>query len=632
MWLDKNYFTRFIILFSVVAIAIWLSSPQPSSAWDQESFGEHWSYGSGHHWSPVAKKDMIKKFWSGQYGQGYRYGHAGTACWMQFDWDLLAKAKSDECFYGPGDQRNINSFVYPGNLTKAGKAECIAGNGQPKVNQAYVWGLVKSGHNLWFGTIANTLCLVLNAFPIGTLPSLNNSSWVCGETGFGALRGVKDFRPPRVFYYDLADRKLNEVTQKIIAAGPIDTARLEMTIGLRSAGAAHGVVYLGGIGPLGVNIFAFDARTKKYLGSTNLSKYNNIRQWRNVEDELYVGMGVTAGGGEILRWTGIPANPFTFDIVGQVGGDPAYLTEHEGRLFVSIWPAANLSGPSSVMSLWMSPALAPDGKPTWNDSPLWTPVWDITKYEPEPSLIRSIAGGALMSYKGYLYWGTMLVPISSFVVWEAMNPNAPTQDVEAALLATYRPITIFRGKDFGTDNQKVELLYGNKELPMYNGGWKIVPNKLGQAPKFGLAGFGNFFNTYTWWMEVYKDQLFVGTFDFSYVVAAGAGGLLDVDFPEILDELAEKFYGADLWRFCSNNHRAIPVSLNGVDNFTNYGIRTMVSTEHSLFLGSANPMNLLTEPGQPKGGWELIELEAEGRCEGEPGQHGEAWGHHGPGR
>ena len=235
MRVDKKiYFSRLMILFSVVAIAIWFSSLQPANAYDQEPFGEHWSHNSGQywahdsgqHWSPVAMKDTIKKFWSGQYGQGHRYGDAEATCRMEFEWDLLAKGKSDECFYGPGDSKNLPSFVYPGNLTKGEKAACIAAGGQPKVNQAYVWGLVKSGDNLWFGTIANTLCLVLNAFPSGTLPNLNNSSWVCGETGFGLLSSVKDYRPPRVFYYDLKDRKLIELTQKIIAAGPVDTALL----------------------------------------------------------------------------------------------------------------------------------------------------------------------------------------------------------------------------------------------------------------------------------------------------------------------------------------------------------------------------------------------------------------------
>jgi hypothetical protein len=325
-----------------------------------------------------------------------------------------------------------------------------------------------------------------------------------------------------------------------------------------------------------------------------------------------VGMGKTGGGGDILRWTGTPASPFSFEIVGGVGGDPAYLTEHEGRLFVSIWPAISLSG-SVKMSIWMSPEFGPDGKLP-SSTALWTNVWDITQYEPEPAVQATLAGGALMSYKGHLYWGTMLVPGTSFLAWQSANPTASSEDVDAALLATYRPITIFRGKNLGKNSQKVELLYGSKELPKYeNGDWKLVPNNLGQKPKYGPAGFGNFFNTYTWWMEVYKGQLFVGTFDFSYLVAAGVEGVLGVDFSEMLDELAEKFYGADLWRFCSDDRPAGPVSLNGVDNFTNYGIRTMVSTEDSLYLGSANAMNLLTNPREPKGGWELIELEARGR-------------------
>ncbi len=275
-----------------------------------------------------------------------------------------------------------------------------------------------------------------------------------------------------------------------------------------------------------------------------------------------------------------------------------------------------------MMSIWMSPKLDDDGKLPWTDSPNWEKVWDISQYEPEQALVLTIAGGALMSYKGYLYWGTMLVPATSFLAWEALNPGAPTEDVDAALLATYRPISIFRGKRLCVRvARKSSSCMGTKTCLSMTGGWKIVPNNMGQAPKFGLAGFGNFFNTYTWWMEVYKDQLFVGTFDFSYVVAAGVEGVLNIDFPEALTEVAEKFYGADLWRFCSNRLPAIPVSLNGVDNYTNYGIRTMVSTEDTLYLGTANAMNLLTDPSKPRGGWELIKLQAEGQCEGDEGEH-----------
>ena len=108
-------------------------------------------------------------------------------------------------------------------------------------------------------------------------------------------------------------------------------------------------------------------------------------------------------------------------------------------------------------------------------------------------------------------------------------------------------------------------------------------------------------------MEVFDNQLFVGTMDFLYL---GAAGIRDeFDFPPELTQLFEDFYGADLWRFRSRDFPADPVSLSGVGNFTNYGVRTMVSDDH-LYLGMANPMNLLTDPADdmPEGGWELIKL------------------------
>jgi hypothetical protein len=66
-----------------------------------------------------------------------------------------------------------------------------------------------------------------------------------------------------------------------------------------------------------------------------------------------------------------------------------------------------------------------------------------------------------------------------------------------------------------------------------------------------------------------------------------------------------------LWTFASRQAPAIPVNVSGLGNFTNYGVRTMVSTKDALYLGTANPMNLLTDEtdSMPEGGWELIRLE-----------------------
>jgi hypothetical protein len=59
------------------------------------------------------------------------------------------------------------------------------------------------------------------------------------------------------------------------------------------------------------------------------------------------------------------------------------------------------------------------------------------------------------------------------------------------------------------------------------------------------------------------------------------------------------------------------VSKDGVGNYLNYGIRTMLVAEtipepgwdnETIYLGMANPFNLETASGEKQGGWELIQL------------------------
>ena len=59
--------------------------------------------------------------------------------------------------------------------------------------------------------------------------------------------------------------------------------------------------------------------------------------------------------------------------------------------------------------------------------------------------------------------------------------------------------------------------------------------------------------------------------------------------------------GGDLIRF--TEHWMVAESDDGLGNNRNYGVRNMVTDGDSLFIGTANPMNL-----DPLGGWELIEL------------------------
>ena len=112
-------------------------------------------------------------------------------------------------------------------------------------------------------------------------------------------------------------------------------------------------------------------------------------------------------------------------------------------------------------------------------------------------------------------------------------------------------------------------------------------------------------------MEVVGDRLYIGTFDWSQLARVGAlalVGLPAVDLPdpsEIFRELGSVIpvEGGDLYWIQSKGSAAKARAFDGVDNATNYGVRTMVNVDGVLYAGTANAMNL-----HPKGGWELIEI------------------------
>lgn len=513
---------------------------------------------------------------------------------------LLAKADPDECFNGIGEP-------YPDGPP--------CDEGISKVNQAYVLGLTKSGDDLWFGTAPNVHCLVLGTYLGANIPH-ETASWVCefGSSQFSPPLPdfIGDWRPPRIFAYSTENGELVEKTP--------DHPLIGLTLGIRSAGTLGDVVILGGptLSPEGgINLFAFNTETGECEGLTTLPDYRNIRKWLVVDDVLYTAVGNTDGTGSVLRWIDDVTDahyPFAFEEVGELDGAGAELAEHEGRLFVSTWPGGELAGDGGLAGIWMSPPI-PVGGFTSKNFDQWTKVWQVDDYEPSWVTAATYGGGALASFDGYLYWGTMHVPLlSALAHFSVYGPPEDLTEALKAVLGTYRAITIFRGRNFGTEDQETDLVYGMTRLPVYRDGkWWIVPNNMGRRPLWGLSGFGNFFNNYTWTMKVYHGQLFVGTMDWSYLFFEILNTFLESEMgyvPERKLRLPTRFFGADLWRFLCADSPAIPESLAGVGNYTSYGIRTMVS-EDALYLGMANPMNLLTDPedDMPEGGWELIRLE-----------------------
>jgi hypothetical protein len=363
-------------------------------------------------------------------------------------------------------------------------------------------------------------------------------------------------------------------------------------------------------------------------------------------------------GGAILRWRGTVDDPFQFEVVGEINGDAAELVLHNGRIYVNTWPQAG----RSTAGIWRSPLIPVDGL-TQANSHQWRQVWNVLQYEPDPIIAMTYGGGAIASYGGKLYWGTMHVPFLAGMTlirvyghgYESASLDGPspspyewnTEDYIMAILGGHRATAIFRG-DFDnipdipvvtsastTDDApilggNVELLYGNVLLPRYyppyhspsadntseeipgHVGWCLVPNNMHQFPLYGLAGINNFFNNYCWAMDVFKNRLYIGTMDWSFLAYAPLNALTDrlpIGLDDILQQLGlMKYLGADLWKFTSPQFPAMPVSQNGLNNETSYGVRNLFSDGSALYAGMANPMNL-----SPKGGWELI------RVEGAPG-------------
>ncbi|MFV2020892.1 hypothetical protein [Micromonospora sp. LOL_023] len=563
-----------------------------------------------------------------------------------FDHELLAKATPDECFVGIG-------LPYPAGPPCA--------QGQAKVNQAYVWSLAKADNRLWFGTGANVNCIVTGATLSLPTPRMTDD-YVCEFAESQVVKqnptmpvSVGDHRQPRAFVYDLSAGALTEKTSDITSASPDDLSRLRRTLGLRAGGTHQGVVLLAGpaLGAT-VNMFAFDTATGEYLGSANFTKYGNIRHFLVADDALYAGVGVGPNGrdgGYILRWAGDRDDPFNFVEVGQLPAQVADLESHDGRVFVSTWSAAGGSSSAAaatrpdpdavpvhvgvvptdqadpgIAGVWMSPRLR-DGEPglTAEDSGQWTQVWSAASYEPDPIIAGSYGLGALASYGGYLYWGTMHVPMkSTAMVAEAYPPMNETA-ARTTLERSQRAVSIFRGRRFGTALENTELLYGQAVLPAYNptadygvGAWQWA--LTGYRPKYGRMGFGNIYNNYTWTMAVSDGKLFVGTMDWSYLAKdLLPQAALEMGFRGAATRLSDglnpitidpELYGGDLWMFDSTRRRATAVNAQGLGNNLNYGYRTMVADGSTLYLGMANPMNLRTDPTDdvPEGGWELIRL------------------------
>lgn len=585
------------------------------------------------------------------------YGFAQGIPLTNADFSILAKAAPDECFSGFGQP----SSTLP------------CPDGQSKTNDAYIWSMTKSdSDHIWFGTNANTLCEVFGTY-LGYTKPLLTDDFVCEfakgryADRWGATTG--DWRPPNIYSYNLKTAELFNATPLLPESITTNT------LGWRACTTFKNFIFFAGVGrplkptlPGFINMSIFDSRTGKHIASTPLPPYTDIRQFLVASDGcLYCGVqridstpGGPLGSGRILKWIDNPAHPkypFVFEEVGNLDGEPANLTEYNHRIWVTTWPLWLLTPNLQPWGVYRSPVL-PIGGLTTNNFSQWEKVWSYDMYDKDPLNGILAMGGDLKEHKGWLYFGSMHIPLMQ----TALAQDQGATNTLDLVVNGHRAISVFRLQEVpGTPPRKVEVqcLWGRDKLSFYNPITKSYGNNMaptGYTPLLGDWGFGNLFNNYTWSIAEHDGWLYIGTMDWSWLAESVVEEYLknmplselnpmnlfdvfdngwtfpwDASYAKGMFALLEKQGGKnkpkpDVRQFpffdiqammayyqvmpgfdliATDGEKWTTVTDSGFGdflnvNYDNYGLRNMVSDGISLFVGTANPMNI-----SPYGGWEL---------------------------
>jgi ubiquinone/menaquinone biosynthesis C-methylase UbiE len=144
--------------------------------------------------------------------------------------------------------------------------------------------------------------------------------------------------------------------------------------------------------------------------------------------------------------------------------------------------------------------------------------------------------------------------------------------------------------------------------------WDLIVGRARNTPqgyKVALSGFGpgfdDFYNAYVWRLAVHDGWLYAGTYKWCVFLPylpmdRWPKAARNVTLRAGVDRIVREDGGFDLWR-THDGSTWEPVSLNGFGNPYNYGVRTMASSPHGLFVGTANPFGpeIASKNGQ---GWE----------------------------
>ena len=327
---------------------------------------------------------------------------------------------------------------------------------------------------------------------------------------------------------------------------------------------------------------------------------------------------------------------------GITGYSARYMAEHKGKLYMGAWPFLGLG--ETLLFVSEDPEregwqlVDVDGKPGKNPRgsvdlilsynkhlyvgtvqpngfEIWRTLGELPEKDNWKLVVDQGAGDArnehpwsIAVFRDHIYVGTA---------------------IEAAVFSANPDQDIVPPKGFDViridKNDKWELVVG---------GTPVVPTKpvtgtRGNPISGYPSGFGNISNAYCWQIQAFGDELYLGTFSWSVLIPAFIPLLpeilkilLSMDDGEGADklefsneELAEmklilrrpnvgqfleylarlimklgyRVFGFDLWKTRDGVHWEA-VSLNGLGNPYNYGIRMLfLSEDDKLYLGTANP-------------------------------------------
>lgn len=336
------------------------------------------------------------------------------------------------------------------------------------------------------------------------------------------------------------------------------------------------------------------------------------------------------------------------------GPGPLLLASHDGRTFTPSCEPGLIGLPVTTIRtmvpfkgrMFTTPAGSRGGNPNVSahsvvyesTDPLsgqWEPVSDFGFGDPGNLTIFEMAGMG-----DHLYVGTF--NLEGFQIWrsnvEGERPYEWEKVVEkGAGRGVFNQCVLsmipFKGALYvgsgiqggGIDRQnkvgpappEIIRIHPNKDWDLIVGDSRDTPEGYKHCLSGYLPGFNNFFNGYFWRMGVHEDWLYMGSFEWSALLGYANRSTWPQTFANIINhvdpqKILDHHSGFDLYRTYDGDNW-VPVTTSGMSNPYNIGLRTLISTPHGFFLGTANPFGPKILPlgsdeyrHNPRGGCEVF--------------------------